>query len=102
MGPDGVMRALSDYIDFTFAGDQRASAPAPPTAPPPPGAPAMAGLQKGMTMADVERMLGKADKTSTRTEGSLTILTATFTRGDQVISADFIEGVLVKYSISSR
>jgi hypothetical protein len=132
MGPDGLMRALSDYVDFTFAGDQHEAGPPQTSARPAPGAaapagpqegvpapaglqkgvpapaglqkgvPAPAGLQKGMTMADVERLLGKPDKTSTKTEGSLKIVTATFTRGDQVISADFIEGVLVKYSISSR
>jgi hypothetical protein len=111
MGPDGVMRALSDYVDFTFAGDQHAAAAPQPSALAAgaaapaglqKGVPAPAGLQKGMTMTDVERLLGKADKTSTKTEGSLKIVTATFTRGDQVISADFIEGVLVKYSISSR
>jgi hypothetical protein len=102
IGPDGVMRALTDYVDFTFAGDQRSAAPAQTPAPPIAGSSPVAGLQKGMTLADVERLLGKADKTSTKTEGSLKIVTASFTRGDQVISADFIEGVLVKYSIASR
>src|SRR5215471_8548378 len=37
MGPDGVMRALSDYVEFSFAGDQR-SAPPQMNAPPPPPA----------------------------------------------------------------
>jgi hypothetical protein len=101
MSPDGVMRALSDYIDFTFSNEQRTAVPPPVNAQPLAAAPAT-GLQKGMSMADVERMLGKAGKTTTRTEGSLKIVTATFTRGDQLISADFIEGILVKYSISSR
>jgi len=98
MGPDGVMRALSDYIDFSFAEDRRAAAPPPPAA----AAPPVTGLQKGMSLADAERLLGKANKTTTKTEGSLKIVTATFTRGDQIISADFIEGTLVRYSISSR
>jgi hypothetical protein len=102
IGPDGVMRALSDYVDFTFAGEQRMPAPPHMSAEPSAAAPAPAGLQKGMSLADVERLLGKADKTSAKTEGSLKIITATFARGDQVISADFIEGILVKYSISSR
>jgi hypothetical protein len=55
-----------------------------------------------MSLADVERLLGRADKTSQRNEGSLTVLTAIFGRGDQIVSAEFVEGVLVKYSISSR
>jgi len=96
MGPDGVMRALQEYVDFSFASDQHTvAAPPSKTAQP-------ATLQKGMSFADVERMLGKADKTTEKTQGALKTVTATFTRGDQVIVADFIEGVLVKYSISSR
>ena len=35
-------------------------------------------------------------------ELTLRIVSATYTRGDQVITADFVEGVLVKYSISSK
>ncbi|HEX6465083.1 MAG TPA: hypothetical protein VFZ98_11535 [Vicinamibacterales bacterium] len=106
MGPDGVMRALADYVDFPFAADQGlammppAGAQASIAQPPVPQS--VTALQKGMSLADVERLLGKADKTSQRTEGSLTIVTNTFARGDQIISADFVEGVLVKYSISSR
>jgi hypothetical protein len=100
LGPDGVMRSLADYVEFPFATDRReVTAPAPTAALPPPQ---MDVLRKGMTFADVERALGKADKTSEKAEGALKIVTATFTRGDQIISAEFIEGILVKYSISSR
>lgn len=102
MGPDGVMRALADYVDFTFAAPDQHIADTPPPETPPPAAVPVSALQKGMSFADVERLLGKADKTSQRTEGSLTVVTATFARGDQIISADFVEGILVKYSISSR
>ena len=108
LGPDGIMRALADYVEFPFAGDRRPPAPQPPVQAQPqlPVRPAPEPLttvvRKGMTMAEVEQALGKADKTSERTEGTLKIVTATFTRGDQVIAADFIEGILVKYSISSR
>jgi hypothetical protein len=108
LDPDGIMRALSEYVEFPFAGDPRPS-PAraaqlaqPPRAAHPAQEPLSTVIRKGMSMADVEQALGKADKTSVRTDGSVRIVTAVFTRGDQVISADFIEDVLVKYSISSR
>jgi hypothetical protein len=101
MGADGVMRALADYVDFPFASDQRMASTSLVTAPPA-SAPSIVALQKGMTLADVERLLGRADKTTQRSEGSITVVTATFRRGDQIVSADFVEGVLVKYSISSR
>src|SRR5262249_1990383 len=99
LGPDGVMRALEEYAGFPFPPDRREATAPPPLTPAPVQVEA---LRKGMTFADVERALGKADKTSEKTEGALKIVTATFSRGDQIILADFIEGVLVKYSITSR
>jgi hypothetical protein len=107
-GRTSVMRALSDYVDFTFADDRPSHTAPQMNAQPSAAAPAPVGLQKAAganLRTDVARGSSgcwKADQTSTKTEGSLKIVTATFTRGDQEISADFIEGVLVKYSISSR
>jgi hypothetical protein len=104
LGPDGVMRALAEYVDFPFATDRRPAAgdrvSAQPMLPSPP--PSAGAIRKGMTMAEVEESLGKPEKTSNRSEGTLRVTTATYSRGDQVIAADFVEGVLIKYSISSK
>lgn len=102
LGPDGVMRALAEYVEFPFATDRRPGdrVSAQPMLPEPP---ASAGaVRKGMTTAEVEQALGKPDKTTNRTEGTLKVVTATYSRGDQLITADFVEGVLVRYAISSR
>jgi hypothetical protein len=101
--PDGVMRALEEYVEFPFAADRRPG-PAPrddfrPVSPPPPSG---GDIRKGMLLADVENALGKAEKTTQRNEGTLRVTTATYSRGDQIITAEFVEGVLIKYSISSR
>jgi hypothetical protein len=93
----GIMRALQDYVDFP-SGSDRPSVGRP--APPPPFS--VSDLHKGMSMADVEHVLGRPDKTTPRTEGTLRVVTATYSRGDQMVTADFVEGVLVKYAISSR
>jgi hypothetical protein len=97
----GVMRALVEYVDFTESGVP--SLGGGPTAPPPPG-PQSAGtdIHKGMTLAQVEGVLGKADKTSDKMDGTVKVTTATYTRGDHVFTAQFVEGVLVKYSIASK
>jgi hypothetical protein len=55
-----------------------------------------------MSMAEVEQSLGKPDRTADRSEGSLRVVTATYSRGDQLITAEFVEGVLIKYSIASK
>ncbi len=91
LGPDGIMRALAEYVDFSFASGAQAMAPAKPGT-----------LRKGMTLVEVEAALGRPEKTTERSEGSLKVLTATYLRDDQRIAAEFVEGVLIKYSISSR
>ena len=108
LGPDGIMRALAEYVEFPFAGDRPAPAPgsrvsAQPVLPEPPsGSPSGGAVRKGMTLADVDASLGKPEKSSNRMEGTLRVVTNIYSRGDQVITAEFVEGVLIKYSIASK
>jgi hypothetical protein len=109
LGPDGVMRALAEYAEFPFAGDRRPSRPdsrvtAQPVLQDPGPAPGGGGgaVRKGMMLVEVEQSLGKPEKTATRSEGTLRVMTNSYSRGDQTITAEFVEGVLIKYSISSR
>lgn len=107
LGADGVMRALAEYVEFPFATDRGPSASDRGQIPPGQPAfsrPALGGgaIRKGMTMAEVEQSLGRPDKESQRNEGSLRVVTATYSRGDQLVTAEFVEGVLIKYSIASK
>ena len=99
------MRALAEYVEFPFAKDRRPSAPGGRvTAQPVLPEPGFSGgaIRKGMLLADVEGALGKPEKSTTRAEGTLRVVTAVFSRGDQLVTAEFVEGVLIKYSISSK
>jgi hypothetical protein len=103
LGPDGVMRALAEYVEFPFATD-RPDTPSRQTGVADTRR-QMAGtgaIYKGMTMSEVEEALGKPEKTSDRNEGTLKVVTATYSRDDQRITAEFVEGVLIRYSISSK
>jgi hypothetical protein len=108
LGPDGVMRALAEYVDFSFATDRpepsAASLPRPevPEGRPSRFAPGTGTIRKGMTLAEVEGSLGRAEKSTDRSEGTLKVTTAIFSRDDQRITAEFVEGVLIRYSIASR
>jgi hypothetical protein len=105
LGPDGVMRALAEYVEFPFAGDRRPSRPADRVVAQPmlqEAAPSGGAIRKGMTLAEVEQSLGKPEKTANRAEGTLRVVINSYSRGDQTITAEFVEGVLIKYSISSR
>jgi hypothetical protein len=59
-------------------------------------------LRNGLSWEDVRRAFGEPEKTGDRMEGRLKVTTATLSSGDQRIETEFVEGVLIKYSISSR
>ena len=96
LGPDGVMRALEQYVDFPFATDR----PGPREAVRPAFTPT--SIRKGMLIGEVEAVLGRPGTSTQRKEGTLSVTANFYGNGDQMIIAEFVEGVLVKYSISSR
>ena len=107
--PDGLMRALAQYVDFGTAGANVASAPgAAPATPgqalaPSGGArPAPASLKKGLWLEDVEALLGPAATASETKEGTLTVLKRQYRKDGQRIDASFINGVLIDYTIRAQ
>jgi len=104
MRPSDVVAALSEYVDFGMPSMRPTMLP-PPAAPlPPPAAPGADGsmLRKGMTRGDVESLFGQPVESSQRRSGDLAVTTLVFQTPDQRISVDFVEDLLVRYSISSK
>ena len=107
------MNALAAYVSFpgdvvgSDAGGRPADA-APGDAPglvvraPDQGIDPAQGLKKGMSREQVEAMYGKAVEAHDRSESGLTITSCTFLGKDEKVQADFVNGVLVQYSLSSR
>ncbi len=98
MTPEGLRTALEEWIDFDGAREAVKPMPDPP-APPMRG---VAALAKGMSRGDVEAVLGPAVRVVPRREGTLATETATFDTDDNRVTALFVEGVLVRYTIASR
>lgn len=91
-----VMAALGEYVNFS-------AVPGPAPGPrPTPVSIGTGGLHKGMLRADAERELGRPVEAADRREGTLTVTTLVFLHGEQRISAEFVEGVLFRYSITSK
>ena len=88
---EDLVAALGEFVDF---GDARTE-PAPPTGD-------ITALRKGMTRAEAERAFGRPVETSKKGDLGLTVTTLVFSVGDQGITADFVEDVLVRYTISSK
>jgi hypothetical protein len=103
--PDEVMAALAEYVDFGPGTRLTAPVPLPAPLPPlplPPPAGDISQLRKGMLRQDAERAFGKPVESSQRRDGVTAVVTLAFVVGEQRISADFVEDVLVRYTITSK
>lgn len=103
--PAGVTEALAPYLDFgSAAAAAPASAPAAPNAAPAtsaaPAAGSVASLRKGLTLEEVERILGPAATASEKKEGTVTLLERGYRKDGMKVRASFVNGVLVDYTIS--
>jgi len=91
--PQDVAAALGEFVDF---GGSAGTEPAlPPTGD-------ITALRKGMTRAEAERAFGRPTEASKSIEGTLVLTAVIFDVGDQRITADFVEDVLVRYTVSSK
>jgi hypothetical protein len=101
--PNAVMAALAEYVDF---GQLRTSGATPTDVREQIGPPAQRqrqGLpQKGMLLREVEALLGPAAKATERKEGKLTVLTREYTSPQGRVTAEFVEGVLIRYTVRSE
>ena len=104
--PEAVMKLLSDYVSFDGGGQ----AGAPPGPPPPmqnggnDGAiPATARLKRGMKMDEVTQLFGQGKQVSQSVSGDgLKTQVFEYVSGDRRVDVTYVEGLVVRYSISSN
>jgi hypothetical protein len=86
--PEGVMRALAEYVDFSpISGDR------------PEGSAGPSELRKGLTVEEVDAILGRPEAITQRKEGTLTVSVSTYRARDRRVTAEFVEGVLIRFTI---
>src|SRR3954453_21749910 len=111
--PQTIMAALAPYVTFppdTFGpseGNRSADAgasnfPGPSTAPQPNAPDPVRSLKKGLTLEQVKDLFGQPIETHDRLQGGLKVTTCTFQSKDATVQGDFVNGVLVQYTLSSR
>lgn len=107
--PEGLMAALAPYVDFAASGSKAATAQAvlpsagaasPTTAPT--GEGALAQLKKGLSVREVEALLGPADAANEEQQGSITVNKRTYTSGGMKVVTSFVSGVLVDFAITPK
>jgi hypothetical protein len=96
--PEAVKQALAEYISFegTLAGPS----PLQPAGGEP--APRNGLPRKGMLLTEADELLGRPQKTSERMEGRLKVVTRVYTTSAGTINAEFVEGVLFRYTATSN
>ncbi|WP_353063943.1 hypothetical protein RBB77_22215 [Tunturibacter psychrotolerans] len=101
--PQVIQDALAQYVSFTGNAAGAAGGGYPNAGGPAgQGADQVSGLKKGMTREQVEAMFGPAVEAHDRTENGMSMTTCTYKSADERVQADFVNGVLVQYSVSSR
>ena len=88
--PESVMQALGEYLDFSAMGETRAEPPRDD-----------GDLRKGLTVEEVDAMLGRPESISQRMEGTLAVSTSTYRSRGRRVTAEFVEGVLIRFTITS-
>jgi hypothetical protein len=92
--PDGLMRALAQYVDFGPASGVASSDAG--------SGKTYASLRKGLLLDEVETLLGPAATASETKEGRLTVLNRTYRKDGQKVSASFVNGVLIDFAITPQ
>jgi hypothetical protein len=97
--PESIKQALAEYV--SFEGALAGPTPLQPAGGEP--TPSKSGLpRKGMLMTEADELLGTPQKTSERMEGRLKVVTRVYSTGAGLVSAEFVEGVLIRYTASSN
>jgi hypothetical protein len=102
--PEAVMKLLADYVSFPSAEQ---------AGPPPPaamentavdnGIPATAQLKRGMKMGEVSNLFGPGKQISQSVSSDgLKTQVFEYSSGDRRVDVTYVEGLVVRYSISSN
>ena len=100
--PDTVIKLLSEYV--SFSGPQQAGpAPTVQNAGADASVPATAHLKRGMKMDEVTSLFGPGKQLSESVSGDgLKTQVVQYSSGDRSVQVTYVEGLVVRYSISSN
>lgn len=93
--PEAIKVALARYVDFP---DDREDGTAPPSA----GSAPASGMRLGLLLPEVEAMFGPAITAEERMEGTLHVSVRTYARPEGRITAELVEGVVIRFRQSAN
>jgi hypothetical protein len=101
--PEAVKKLLADYVSFDGLQTAAAVAPAPHSTAGDAAVPATAHLKRGMKMEEVTNLFGPGKQMSESVSNDgLKTQTMQYVSGDRRVDVTYVEGLVVRYSISSN
>lgn len=94
--PDAIRQALGKYLDFANY-DEDSTDPQPPIA-----SSSGAAMRLGLLLSEVEAMFGPALTAEERMEGTLHVSVRTYARPEGRITAELVEGVVIRFRQSAN
>ena len=98
--PDGVRKALAEYVDFPGTTAVAAAAAPPPVTAPSAGG--VSALKKGLSIKEVEALLGPAATAGEQKEGTLLVLKRTYRKDGMLVTARFVNDVMIDFAITPQ
>ncbi len=95
--PEGVRQALAEVVEFADV-----TAPVAVAAAPAPSDGSFAALRKGMSVKDVEALLGPAASAGEVKEGSMVVMKRTYKKDGMLVTAKFVSEVLIDFMITPQ
>ena len=101
--PDGIKAALAAFVEFPGPFAQEPPHEGLPVETGPAPRHTSNGLpSKGMLATEVDQILGTPERTTDRMEGRLKVTTKVYRSSAGQVTAEFVEGVLIRYSMTSN
>ncbi len=101
--PDAVMKLLADYVSFAGPAQQAGPPPAIENTASGGAIPATAQLKRGMQIGEVTNLFGPGKQLSESVSGDgLKTQIFEYSTGDRRVDVTYVEGLVVRYSISSN
>jgi hypothetical protein len=99
--PEGVKTALANYVDFAATGAKAtAAAVATPLAPASAGG--LSQIKKGLTIRELEALLGPADTAGEEQQGTMKVMKRSYTVEGMTVTTTFVSGMLVDFVITPK
>ena len=99
---EGVKAVLAEYVDFRPA-EPRELGPMVASASGRRLAAAPTGPRKGMLLREADELFGRADRDCGAQRGQARrCVTRTYSTVDGKLTAEFVEGVLIRYQVTSK